>query len=252
MNINNISVKALLSGEISSEYDDKIFWYASEVVINKNQIDIYVEDNNLFTFDNIDLNIKKISTLMSQKQSSNSRLKDVLVSSGSFLFINDKLAVTQRSFTTTYDPGFWTTPAGRCDRTIFETGIKETIEEIQIKQENKILYPDIARKYIPSKENIVFYNTSFVNDRIPIKRFDVKLFLDNTFIEASCLWMHYSQKVNTLEFRIPLFAKLNEEKLVLTNPEYGNATDLKTIKELQNLKTVPALKKLIEEVTNGK
>ena len=247
----NLNVKKLLNGEIEETYNDKVFWYASKVTIENNQINIYIENDNLVTFDDIDLNIKKISEFKNKKQDNSSVLEDVLVSSGSFLFINDKLAVTQRELTTKFDPGFWTTPAGRCDRSILETGIKETIEEIKIEKNGKILYPAIAKKFLNVKENSELYETSFCNKRNSLKIFNVNLFLDNIKIEGCQSWMYYSTEVNTLEFRIPIFAQLDEEGLLFTNPEFGTDTGLKTIKELQNLDTVPALNKLIQEITNG-
>jgi len=248
----NLNVKKLLNGEIEEKYNDRVFWYASKVTIKNNQINIYIENDNLVTFDDIDLNIKKISEFKNKRQDKSSVLEDVLVSSGSFLFINDKLAVTQRELTTKFDPGFWTTPAGRCDRTILETGIKETIEEIKIEKNGKIFYPDIAKKFLNIKENSEFYKTSFCDKKYSLKIFNVNLFLDSIKIESCQSWMYYSTEVNTLEFRIPIFAQLKEEELLFTNPEFGTDTGLKMIKELRNLDTVPALNKLIQEITNGK
>jgi len=244
----NISVSALLNSNVDSNYNDKIFWYASTVDIEQEHIKVYIQNDNLVTFDNIALNIKKISELRKIKQTGN-KLFNVLVSSGSFLFINNKLAVTQRELTTQYDPGYWTTPAGRCDRTILTTGIKETIEEIEIKQNDKILYPDIAKPLIETESNnIVFYETSFESSIISIKTYKVLLFLDNKLIEECKSWVYYSKDVNTLEFRIPIFTKLNEEELTFTNPEFGTNTGLKSIDELKKLKCVPALKQLLEEL----
>ena len=60
---------------------------------------------------------------------------------------------------------------------------------------------------------------------------------------------YFSKEVNTIEFRIPLFAKLDEKKLTFSNPEFGTDTGLKTIKELENLDTVPALSQLLDEIT---
>ncbi len=247
-----LKVENLLKNDIDLKYNDKIFWYASKVIIKDNKIDLYVNNSNLVTFDDINLNIIKISKIINQKQSSNFLLNNVLVSSGSFLFINDKLAVTQRDFNTKFDPGFWTTPAGRCDRTILDTGIKETIEEIRIEKNGKLLYPDISKKFLNLKENIELYKTSFSNKKIPLKIFSVNLFLDGIKIESHQSWMYYSKEVNTLEFRIPIFAQLDENELNLSNPEFGTSTSLKTIKELHELDTIPALKKLIEEIKNEK
>ena len=243
----NLTVEKLLNGDISKEYNDKVFWYASEVIINENQVDIYVNNDNLVTFDDIDLDIKKISDFRKIKQDKINKLKDVLVSSGSFLFINGKLAVTQRELTTTYDPGFWTTPAGRCDRTILTTGLKETIEEIEIKQKGKLLYPDITRELVDNS-NAKFYKTWFEDNTIHLKTYDVNLYLDNILIEECKSWMMYSKKANTIEFRIPIFTELNEDNIEFRNPEFSTATGLKTIEELKQLQCVPALQQLLEEI----
>ena len=246
------NVESLLKGNIPNKFNDKIFWYATKVEINKKEINIFIDNDKLFTFDNIDINIKKISELVNIKQDSNQKLNNVLISSGSFLFINEKLAVTQRELTTKFDPGFWTTPAGRCDRTILDTALKETIEEIEIIQNNKILYPKIAQNFVNKTKDVIFYDASFSNSKIPINTTKVKLFLDNNLVQECYSWFYFSKEVNTIEFRIPIFTTLNEQSLQFRNPEFGTPTGLKTIEELKTLQCVPALKKLIEEITNGK
>ncbi len=247
----NIKVQDLLDGKLDKQYNDKVFWYASKVIIEENNVNVYIENDNLVTFDDIDLNIKKISEFRNNKQKDLENMENILVSSGSFFFINDKLVVTQREFTATYDPGFWTTPAGRCDRTILETGIKETMEEIEVRRGNKIIFPDIAKKFISDTKNIEFYNTSFEDERFQLKIYNISLYLDNILIEEYQSWMYVSKEVNTIEFRIPIFAKLNEGDLTFINPEFGTDTGLKSIEEIQTLEVVPALKKLIGEIDNG-
>ncbi len=238
------NVQDLLSGNIDEKYNDQVFWYASEVVVKNNQVNIYVKNENLVTFDEIDLDMKKISELKDKIQNDLNHMKDVLVSSGSFLFINEKLAVMQRDLNTKFDPGFWTTPAGRCDRTIVETGIKETIEEIEIRRENKILFPDIAKKFNITKKNIEFYATSFKNIKFPLKTYHISLYLDNMLIEECKVWMYFSKSVNTIELRIPIFAELSENDIILKG-EYKTATGLKSIEELRHIKCVPALSNFI-------
>jgi len=66
------------------------------------------------------------------------------------------------------------------------------------------------------------------------------------------MWFYYSKEVNTIEFRLPMFANIDEKKLIFSNPEFHTPTALLTIDELIKLQTVPALKKLIEELRNGK
>jgi len=191
---------------------------------------------------------QKVSKLSQIKQSDENNMNDVLVSSGSFLFINDKLVITQRTANTKYDPLHWTTPAGRCDRTILETGIKETIEEISITRDNKTLFPNIAKNFISDTKNIEFYKTSFENKQFPLKVYNINLYLDNILIEKFKSWMYYSKDVNTLEFRIPIFAKLDEKELKFSNPEFGTDTGLKSIEEVERLGLIPALQQLLKEI----
>ena len=63
--------------------------------------------------------------------------------------------------------------------------------------------------------------------------------------------MYISQEVNTIEFRIPIFATLDTKDLSFSNPEFETDTGLKSLNELRELNTVPALKKLLEEIKNG-
>ncbi len=243
-----IKVIDILNGSLDRELDDSIFWYASKVLINDNTIEVHIDNQNLVCFDDVNLDIKKISDLISIEQSNPKILENVLISSGSFLFINDKLAVTQRENTVKYDPCFWTTPAGRCDRGIFETGIKETIEEIKIEQNSKILYPHIAKPFIKNQKNIEFYDSSLEDKSNQLKTHAIKLYLDNILIEECKAWFYFSHEVNTMEFRVPIFTKLNEKNLILSNPEFGTDTSLKTIDELKKMDVVPALKQLLKEI----
>ena len=242
------NVKKLLEGKLPNEYNDKIFWYASKVLLDDGCVKVYAENENLVCFDDVNLDMKKISNFISIKQIKKKVFNNVLISSGSFLFVNDKLAVTQREDTVKYDPSFWTTPAGRCDRGIFETGIKETIEEIKIEQNSKILYPHIAKPFIHNQENVEFYNSSFEDKFNQLKIHTIQLYLDNILIEECKAWFYFSHEVNTIEFRIPIFTKLNEKNLILSNPEFGTDTALKTIDELKKMNVVPALKQLLKEI----
>jgi len=246
----DITVKNLLDGRIEDRYSDKVFWYASKVNIIDNKVKVFIENNNLVTFDNVDLNMCKISELRDKKQKDINDMENVLISSGSFLFINKKLLVTQRQETTEFDPGFWTAPAGRCDRIIFDTGIKETIEEIEIKRNGQILYPLVSKPFLGGKKNILFYDTSYYHKFIKLKTYEICLYLDNVLIEECKAWMYFSEEVNTIEFRIPLFTTLNEKELTFSNPEFDTDTELKNLDDLQKLDLVPALEQLIKEIDN--
>jgi len=244
----SFTVESLLNGKINKKYNDKIFWYASKVIIDDDIVSIYINNDNLVTFDNIELDILKISKLTSIKQKNKFMMNNVLVSSGSFLFINNKLLVTQRDYLTTFDPGLWTTPAGRCDNNIYETAIKETIEEIEILKDNKKYVPDISKIFFTDEKDIVFYDVYLENKDISLKMYAIKLYLDGTIIEECKSWMYYSEEVNTLEFRLPIFTKLSENEFIFNNPEFNTDTELKSIEELKKLEVVPALKKLLKEL----
>ncbi len=223
----NLSVKSLLNNSYPF-YSDKLFWYASKVTIQNNTISVFINNENLVTFDNIDIDVKKISQLTSIKRNNMTTLENVLISSGSFLFINDKLAVTQRQLTTKYDPGFWTTPAGRCDRNLYTTAIKETIEEIEISHNQTKLFPNIAKNLLTTNENIKYYDVFFENKKFPINLYDVTVYLDDEIIEETKMWFYYSKDVNTIEFRLPIFANIDEKSYILksrishTNSTFNN------------------------------
>lgn len=82
--------------------------------------------------------------------------------------------------------------------------------------------------------------------------YDITVYLDDEIIEKTKMWFYYSKEVNTIEFRLPIFANIDEENLIFSNPEFHTPTALFTIDELSKLETVPALKNLIEELENGK
>lgn len=246
----NLDVKALIDGKIDKNYDDKVFWYASKVLFENEIISIYLENKNIVSLDNCDFESIKVSQIAKIKQEDEKEMNDVLISTGSFIFINDKLLVTKRQLDTQFDAGFWTTPAGRCDRTIYECTIKETIEEIDIyKDENKIV-PDISKGFIKDTKNIDFYKTSNFNKDINIKMNKIRFYFENEFVEEFDSWSYYVKKVNTLELRLPIFTILDEEKLTFKNNEFNMPVDLKTIEDLSKMEIVPALEKLLSEIKN--
>ncbi len=244
-----LCVEELLANQLDAKYDDKLFWYASKVSIRQDRIDLFVRNESLVGFDDVGYDgIKKVSQMQNNVQSDKTLMHDVLVSSGSFLFINDGLVVTRRNTLTRYDPECWTTPAGRCDRTILQTAVKETVEEIRIHQGEKILYPDIAADIVTDRQNVRFYPTTPRNINFPLKLYDVRLYLDSRLIEETTAWVYYSEAVNTLEFRIPIFSCINPCGLHFSNPEFGTETGLKTVEELSRIETVPALTRLLHEI----
>ena len=59
------NVKKLLEGKLPNEYNDQIFWYASKVLLDDDCVKVYVENENLVCFDDVDLDMKKISNFIS-------------------------------------------------------------------------------------------------------------------------------------------------------------------------------------------
>ena len=249
------NVEMLINGKFDIKYDDKVFWFAKYVEQREDNIDIFIDNRQgLTAFDDIatELNIPTVNDLAQcskiKIKSSMTIYESVLISSGSFLWINNKLLLLQRTENTKYDPLAWTTPAGRCDRTPFVTGIKETIEEIKIQNINNqtLWYPQQAKEY-NSDKTIRYFDSEIIFKNKSIKLTNVRTWLDNTLIEECQLWYMYNQIVNTFEFRIPLYGIINE-KVSFSNPEYN--MDVKAVdkKELFTLKVVPAVEKLRQQM----
>lgn len=254
------TVKDLLNGRLPTIYRDKVFWFAERVVQADNCINLYINNNTgLTAFEPFaqELEVIPVSQLSSLPDTIpwNTGEKPVLVSSGSFLWINGKLLVTQRTADTKYDPLAWTAPAGRCDDTPLRTALKETIEEIHVQsvESGRLWMPDLARQVLPEELDVNFYPTTvaFPNklNGLHQKLVKVRTLIDHDLIEESMLWMMFSEKSNTIEFRIPLMATI-DGKLLYTNPEYH--TDVKAIAltELSRLRLVPAVRELLFEFTN--
>jgi len=245
-----IDVKGLFENDIDTKYDDKVFWYASKVIIEDDVISVYTKNENIVSFDTCDYDSIKVSQINCIKQDSQKQMNDVLISAGSFLFINEKLLVTQRQLDTQFDPGFWTNPTGRCDRSIYETAIKETVEEIDIFCGKKRYLPDITKKYVNDFDDIVFYKTTNSNEKFDLKTTLVKFYFEEKLIEEFKTWYCYISEVNTIEFRLPIFTVLHEENLTFINNEFNMPVKLKSVEELKSMDLVPSLKKMIEEVAS--
>lgn len=245
-----IDVKTLFEDRLDKQYDDKVFWYASKVIIEGDTISVYTKNENIVSFDTCDYDSLKVSQINSIKQESKTHMNDVLISGGSFLFINEKLLVTQRQLTTEFDAGFWTNPTGRCDKSIYETAIKETVEEIDIYRDEKRYLPDISKKFVKDFDDIVFYKTQNSNEEFNLKTSLVKFYFEDELIEEFYAWYCYVDKVNTIEFRLPIFTILDEQNLTFVNNEFDMPTALKSIEELKSFDLVPSLKRLVEELSN--
>jgi len=49
----SIKVKDLLNEKIAVKYNDRLFWYAKNVQIINDNVEIYIENSSLVTFDDI-------------------------------------------------------------------------------------------------------------------------------------------------------------------------------------------------------
>lgn len=253
--MNKITVRTILKNKLPKQLQDKVFWYGEKVTMKNGVIDIYINNTtSITTFDSYSdkLGLTPISDL-SLKSSNGCWSKGeipVLVSSGSFLWVKNKLAVTQRTADTKYDPLSWTTPAGRCDNTPLNTGLKETIEEIHFisKQTGRLLMPNISKHLVTDKTNVDFYHVDIkfppeLNSQLT----RVRTWLNNELLEETKLWFMYSKKSNTLEFRIPLISAINDN-ITYTNPEFHTDVQLLDFTQLKHIKLVPAVKQLLKEL----
>ena len=252
--MNTLTVETVLQGCLPQEYQDKVFWYADKVIKKDNIIDIYIDNEKGVTaFDTyaVELKVTPIGELVSLASSGSWEAGEipVLVSSGSFLWINEKLVVTQRTADTKFDPLAWTTPAGRCDDTPFRTGLKETIEEIHIRsqQTEQLFIPKIAQSVVPDNFQAHYYSVNISFPEYSLSQLTrVRTWLNKELLEDTQLWFMYSKSSNTLEFRVPIISSI-DEKVYYTNPEFH--TDVKTLSfsELKLMKLVPAVSHLLSE-----
>lgn len=251
-----ITVKSILKNQLPTHLQDKVFLYAEKVIHKANTINLYIKNENVIAFDSYakTLGVHSIQELasLSPTLSWDTGEKPVLVSSGSFLWINEKLLITQRTSDTKYDPLAWTTPAGRCDDTPLRTALKETIEEIHIHSEDnkdKLWMPERAKNLIPDSIDVSLYpSTIKFPPSFQSKLTKVKTWLDDKLIEETQLWYLYNESSNTLEFRIPLTASITG-CLTYTNPEFHTQTLAVNFRELKHMKVVPAVEQLLREIT---
>lgn len=246
------TVKDLLNGRLPTIYRDKVFWFAERVVQADNCINLYINNNTgLTAFEPFaqELEVIPVSQLSSLPDTIpwNTGEKPVLVSSGSFLWINGKLLITQRTADTKYDPLAWTAPAGRCDDTPLRTALKETIEEIHVQsvESGRLWMPDLSREVVPEGTDVNFYSTMIAFPKnLRARLIKSRTWVDDELIEESMLWMMFSEKSNTIEFRLPLIATIDED-LFYTNPEYHTDVQAVMLKELEGMQLVPAVHHLL-------
>lgn len=258
--VSSITLQSLLDNTLPSQYRDKIFWYASDIKIDdiNNQVDIHINSANcLVTFDDIvdellamGLNVKTISNL-AKLGTQDIDNQPMLVSSGAFLWINDKLLVTQRTADAKFDPSFWTTPAGRCDTTPLKTAYKETAEEIHgfDKVTDELWMPQPTLAYFPDTEVNGYEVVNDFPKHIQLQTSTINTWIDNKKIETAQMWYYYSESVNTLELRVPMYAQVDKE-LYFENAEFDTNSGLMSIEELQERDVVPAVKNFLIQIVN--
>lgn len=248
----NITVTDLLNSTYPDQYNDKVFWYASSVSYEKECIIISIDSENIVSNSSVckELNCLTISDLMG----GDATKSGYLVSSGVFLWINKKFIITQRTLDAVFDPGKWTSPAGRCDRTPYETAFKELVEEVSIfsNRDNK--------PYIPNKK--------FINyDKYQCHRYDVdentheiinlpfvvvKTFLNGALIEKKSMYFFMNKSNNTVELRLPVSITIDED-YDLINQEFNTEVKQINFKDLQKYDCVDTLKVIIhDEKTSAK
>ncbi len=245
--MSKITVIDLLEKTHPIELWDKVFWYADELNINDKTLDIYVSNGNVTGFnERYKPDIKKLSNSKTNKE------KGVLVSSGSFLFVNNMLALTQRTKDTLYDPGKWTSPAGRCDLSPLNTAYAETVEEIAICDEkNRLHILSECKPFLPlwarNKEIVLHDQVTCDRSLVFTNLLEVNFILDNKLIENSVFWYMYNESCNTLELRKIINIKISE-KIFLMNPEFNTKTILVSIDRAREIDTVPALGYFIKSI----
>ncbi|WP_321369875.1 hypothetical protein [uncultured Desulfuromusa sp.] len=248
-------VAEILGNGFSDKYDDNVFWFAKRVVSCKSTINVYVDEDLLVGFSGqyddhrilpIGLFHNKIISKCGEGICENDiDIENVLVSSGSILWINDLIIVKRRTDDAPYDPGAWTTAAGRCDFSIYETGVKETKEEIEItdKVTKEILCPEVFQDY--SNQGIKYFSCAEkVHDHYDLKVSTVNTYFRDRIIETKKMWHWYDRENNTLEFRIPLVGFIDAE-VEYNNAEYDTEARAASFSWLKTQKVVPVLKQVL-------
>lgn len=259
--ISHINLFSLLKGQLDDSLSDSIFWFGK---ITKNQnhckdLEIHIDSSDcLVSFKEHakQFNCKSISDIVNLNYTKNPEYAffaqiPVLISSGCFLWINNKLLLTRRDDKTKFDPLHWTTPAGRCDRLPLQTALKELSEEIMIYDDEKIYMAEQTKPFVSQKSNVQFYHATekFPRDFSDIQLHTINTYIDGNLVESAKLWYFYNPHVNTLELRLPLVAEL-PHNIQIKNAEFDQPTHLMTSQELYGLKLVPAVHQLIKEALN--
>lgn len=255
----HLDIFSLLEGKIINNFHDSVFWFGKIKKDCHGNLEIYIDSSDcLVAFDKYahQIGCQTISYIANLNQSKNqdnafSNQIPVLVSSGCFLWINNKLLLTRRDNKTTFDPLHWTTPAGRCDRLPLQTALKELSEEIIIYDDKKIYAAEQTKPFVSQKNNVQFYHAieKFPSDFSDIQLHIINTYIDGNLVESAKLWYFYNPHVNTLELRLPLVAEL-PHNIQIKNAEFDQPTCLATMEELHNLQLVPAVYQLMKEISD--
>ena len=251
------TVRQLLAGNADEELDDRVFWYADTVRVAGDGLELRVDNvDGIVASPPLDrtLGVKSLRDLARRSHAPDwdAGFGPVLVSSGTFLFIDGRLAVTRRTDDAEVDPGLWTGPAGRCDRTPYVTALKETAEEIEIRDaEGRRWVPTPAMPFVSDTAGVVAFPVAERSATIPLRTTAVRLFVNGEAVAEHALWYFFDDVCNTLELRLPLFAQ-SDGHLSLSNPEYDTPARLCTLAELRGLPAVAAVRQLIKEIEDGR
>ncbi len=242
-------VKNILNDTYDDHLNDSVFWVASQIKKSGFVLDINIEDTYVVGFPEFCDNdlILSIDSVRKKRHTTEISLgiPSVLVSSGSILLIDGEILVTQRTLDARHDPGAWTTAAGRCDHTVYETALKETVEEMRITdaRTGELLYPDVCREFYGNA--LSYFKTKSSIDEI----FDLPLSTVNTYfrkelVESRSMWFWFDRENNTLEVRLPLTGFIDRE-VFFSNPEFNTETKLADPTWLAEQRLVPVLGKVI-------
>jgi len=236
-----------ISRSLGVDYiDDGIFWFASSIKVNANNLIIEIANSQLVGFDDlvVNSNVLKLSDLRKPRRrafGNEWQLENVLLAGGSIMWVGQSILVTKRSADASIDANLWTTPAGRCDFTPYETSLKETVEEISIYSQatDKYLYPDICVDHV-QKENNEFFSVEHLTTTTQADMYAVSVIYEGQVIENKNMWAWYDENSNTLETRLLLYVE-QLQNVRFSNPEYQTKTALVNPSELNSENSTASL-----------
>lgn len=262
---------------ISSEYEDKMYLLASEMIHDKK--------NNIWTIvleigkelvvlnSNISKKIPSVAEIRNTKPEVYENNNKVyytggcLFSAGVILIVNEKIIMLQKDSDAPFDPNKWTSTAGRCDLMPKDSSLKEFYEELSAfyeegavffnipgagQTEKEIYNQTILRKkgtFLPFKEVPCKIDEEHYNCRVNIQR-------GNNVFPGGSFWSYYDSANNTLELRMIARASIDEKmfkKIIFEDGEpYNRIANSFFIEQLDNLSLVPTMEKFKIRVAETK